>query len=396
MSLEGDDQPAEQPDEQAGSRAGSRAEGQAVGPAPGGEPDAPEATTQGRRRRRPWAIVVAVVSAIVCVAAIAAAFVRLPYRIIAPGQATPVSDVVEVRGTKTYSHPGSLLFLTVSVSNRDPNVYRYLTALLDPDSEIVDREEILGHGSQRDDNRLNQQLMDESEITAKAVALRRLGYEVPVRGDGATIVQVSKGSAADGVLRPGDVVTSADGQAVHVADELGPIVRRHRPGEPVSVTFERAGEPRTVTLTSGQNQEHQAFLGIAVLTRNLRYDFPVDVRIDPGPVSGPSAGLAFTLTVLQELTKADLTGGRRVATTGTIEPDGSVGEVGGVKQKAVTARRAGATLMLVPRSELREAKRHAGTSMKVVGVRNLDEALAALHAAGGARIPPAAELRPAA
>jgi len=347
----------------------------------------------GRNSR--WPAVLGILGLIVGIAAIAAAFVPLPYRIISPGDATPVSDVVEIHGTKTYAHRGEFLFLTVSVSNRDPSVYRFLTAKLDGDSQIVGRDEILGHGSQRENNQINRRLMDESEVTAKKVALERLGYNVPVHGEGALVAQLMKDAAVRGQIRAGDVITEADGHPITVADELGPIVRRHRPGEPVKLVV-RAGTPRTVTVTTGENAQHQAFLGVAVFTKNLKYDFPVDVQIDPGPVSGPSAGLSFTLTIIDELTKGNLAGGKQVAITGTIEPDGTVGEVGGVAQKAVTARRAGAVLMIVPTSEVAEARRHAGSSMKVVGVKTLEDALRALRAVGGAAVPPAAELRKAA
>jgi PDZ domain-containing protein len=340
-----------------------------------------------------WGIVAGVLGSIIGIAAIAAAFITLPYRIISPGEATPVSDIVEIHDAKTYDHRGSFLFLTVSVSNRDPSVYRYLAAWFDDDSEIVKKEIILGQGSQQQDNQLNQQLMDQSEVTAKEVALQRLGYNVPVHGDGAEIVQFTNGAPVKDHLRVGDVITEADGKTIHLADDLGPIVRSHRPGDRIALTYRRGAASHAITVTTGANAQHQAFLGVAVLTHHLQYDFPVDVHIDPGPVSGPSAGLAFTLTILQELTKADLTGGKRVAITGEIEPGGLVGEVGGVKQKAITAKHAGSVLMIVPTSEALEARRYAG-SMKVVGVKTLDDALTALHAVGGAGIPPVGELHP--
>src|SRR5205085_2605882 len=123
----------------------------------------------------------------------------------------------------------------------------------------------------------------------------------------------------------------------------------------------------------------QTFLGISS-TDIQRHHFPIDVNIDTERVSGPSAGLAFTLAIIDDLTPGDLTGGRRVAITGTIEPDGTVGPVGGVEQKAVAGRDAGATLMLVPPDEFKDAKAHAG-GMKVVRVATLADALAALRKA---------------
>jgi PDZ domain-containing protein len=114
--------------------------------------------------------------------------------------------------------------------------------------------------------------------------------------------------------------------------------------------------------------------------------FPIEVTIDTRRVSGPSAGLAFTLSIIDVLTPGDLTGGRRIAVTGSIATDGTVGTVGGVEQKAVTARRNGAVLMLVPAGEAKAARAHAD-GLKVVAVRTVDDALDALARAGGDLLP---------
>jgi PDZ domain-containing protein len=122
-----------------------------------------------------------------------------------------------------------------------------------------------------------------------------------------------------------------------------------------------------------------ALIGVLIQTR---VDLPVDVSIDSGDVGGPSAGLAWTLGLLDRLTPGSITGGKRVAVTGEILADGKVGQVGGVGQKAVAARNEGASLFIVPAPEAAEARQTAG-SMKVVGVHDLDEALDALAAIGG-------------
>jgi PDZ domain-containing protein len=119
----------------------------------------------------------------------------------------------------------------------------------------------------------------------------------------------------------------------------------------------------------------------------VQYDFPIEVNFDLARVGGPSAGLAFTLAIIDDLTPGDLTGGKRIAVTGAIAADGSVLPVGGVEQKAITARNDDVDLMLVPRAEARQARRGAD-DLRVVGVRTIDDALAALEAAGGAPVPP--------
>ena len=126
---------------------------------------------------------------------------------------------------------------------------------------------------------------------------------------------------------------------------------------------------------------------MALQTKNLRFDFPVKVDIDTGKVAGPSAGLAFTLALLDDLAPGDLTGGKKVAVTGTIDVEGKVGPVGGVAQKTAAAKRAGAIAFLVPPDEEKDARKHAG-SMKIMVVRTLADAVSALQQLGGAALPP--------
>ena len=175
-----------------------------------------------------------------------------------------------------------------------------------------------------------------------------------------------------------------------MTDQVGQIVRAQPVGTTFTVAVKRDGEERTVQVTSAAAPSGQIsgkpYFGISAETEGSRAKLPFRIGIDPGDVSGPSGGLAFTLTIIDDLTPGDLTGGRKVAVTGEIDTEGHVGEVGGVAQKAVAARAAGAKVMLVPVREVREARSRAG-SMKVIGVRTLDEALAALARNGGSPIP---------
>jgi Lon-like protease len=327
---------------------------------------------------------------VVVIILVAAAFIRVPYVIIRPGTATPLDEsVVQVSGTKTYPHRGDLLFLTVSVSNRDPNLYRWLFAKLDPDAEVDRRETIIGCAGYAASQRLAVDQMAQSQDAAKTVALRRLGYAVPDQPSRVQVVDVECGGPADGHLQLGDIITAVDGKAVTGADEVRPLVQAHAAGDRIVFTVERDGKPLDVGVRVGERTtevapgERQTVPYVGIVTQTVRrHEFPVDVRIDTARVSGPSAGLAFALGIIDDLTPGNLTGGGNVAVTGTILEDGSVGIVGGVKQKAVTARRAGARLMLVPDDEVKAARERAD-GMKVVGVATVDDALRALERAGG-------------
>jgi PDZ domain-containing protein len=127
----------------------------------------------------------------------------------------------------------------------------------------------------------------------------------------------------------------------------------------------------------------RAVIGIAPEDRLVGFDYPIDVTIDSGKVGGPSAGLAFTLAVLDVLTPGELTGGHRVAVTGTMRLDGTVGPVGGAAQKAISVRKAGYEVFLVPEEELAEVRATVGDDLRVIGVGTLAEALDALDSLGG-------------
>ncbi|HEX5585859.1 MAG TPA: S16 family serine protease, partial [Acidimicrobiia bacterium] len=197
----------------------------------------------------------------------------------------------------------------------------------------------------------------------------------------------------------GDTVVAVDGQPVTVNASIGGFLDAHRPGDVVPVTVNRAGTDMTVDVPTGRfggkgareclparGQRGKPCFGIGV-QQFVRYDFPIQVDFDIQRVGGPSAGLAFTLAIIDDLTPGDITGGKRVAVTGAIAADGSVQPVGGVEQKAITARHNDVDLMLVPRSELAAARKGAD-GLRVVGVDTVDDALAALQQAGGAPVPP--------
>jgi PDZ domain-containing protein len=172
---------------------------------------------------------------------------------------------------------------------------------------------------------------------------------------------------------------------VTLSDQVVSKVRQHKPGDVIKLGFQRGGADKTVELTSIASPEGNARIGVQLQTNNLKFDFPVDVSIETGLVGGPSAGLAFTLALIDDLTEGELTGGQYVAVTGTMDADGNVGQVGGVAQKTVTARRAGAIAFLVPPEEEKDAKKFAG-KMEIIPVKTLADALAALHRLEGSEV----------
>ena len=316
----------------------------------------------------------------------AGAVVKVPYYLISPGEARGVAELIKVKGeqARVYEPKGKILFTTVSLAG-NVNVYEALLGWLDDDVQVIDEEQITGGASRQEVRQLNIQAMVDSKLTATKVALERLGYRVAVTGDGALVTLVSPQTPAEGALQVGDVITAVDGEGVTLHDQVVTRVRQRRPGDQVDIRFRRNGTDQDVRLTTATGGEGQPLIGVQLQTNDLRYDFPVDVNIETGLVGGPSAGLAFTLALLDDLSPGELTGGRSVAVTGTIDADGQVGLVGGVAQKTVTARRAGAAAFLVPPQEAKEARAHAG-KMRIIPVSTLDEALVALEKLGGSGV----------
>jgi PDZ domain-containing protein len=355
-------------------------------------PSGPSEPTEEPPARTPlFGKIVVALALLIAVIGIAGANITVPYVIFSPGDATPVDDYLKISDARTYAHKGSLLLLTVRVSNGRPNVWRFLQASLDDDSKVEGEDDYFGGTPRKKVDRQDVQAMAESQLAAQQAALTRLGYDVTVTGRGASVQKVYADSpAATAGLRVGDVITSINGQPVRVTDDVGSIVRAQPVGTDFSVVVRRGGQDETIAVTSAAAPsgeiEGKPYLGIGAVTDGLKVELPVKIKIATGDVSGPSGGLAFALTIIDDLTRGDLTGGRKIAVTGTIDGSGRVGEVGGVPQKAVAARHAGARLMIVPRAEVRDARTKAG-DMKVVGVDTLDQALAALRADGGAAIP---------
>ena len=350
-------------------------------PPPPGAPE-PEEHWSWRRRR----LLVSLGILLFILPVVAGAFIRVPYYLISPGEARGVAELIKVKGDNAKEFPpkGKILFTTVSLAG-EVNVFRALAGWIDDEVEVIPEERITGGSPRQEVRRQNIQAMVDSKLTATKVALERLGYRVSVNGNGALVTMVNPGDPADGQLQVGDVIKAVDGETVTLHDQVVTKVRQHKPGDVIAIGFQRGGADKTVELKSVAGPEGEARVGVQLQTNELKYDFPVDVSIETGLVGGPSAGLAFTLALIDDLTEGELTGGRNVAVTGTIDAAGKIGQVGGVAQKTVTARNAGAIAFLVPPEEEKDAKKFAG-KMQIIAVETLADALEALHRLGGSEV----------
>lgn len=363
----------------------------------------PGATRPPRGRR--WPVPLGVVLAVVVVFVVVASLVTVPYYAIVPGDAVAVDRLITVPAHQRHSIHGRLLLTDVGVNTL--KLIQYIPAWLglEPNTDLVPKTVLTGGLPVSEFDAQGVVDMTESQLSAEAVALRQLGYSVPEHDVGVTLYVVIPGSPAwVSHLHVGDVVTSIDNVPTTNPDQLVAAVRSHRPGDVVTVRAGSIGHPlpgRAVKVRLGsevQGGQAVAVLGIPRPTTPGQlqgmgtqpvYDFPFPVSINSDQIGGPSAGLAFTLGIINSLAGGDLTGGRIVAATGTIRPDGTVGDVGGVKQKTIAVERAGATVFFVPptadgsHGELTLARSVATGGLRVFEVGSLSQALAHLSHMGG-------------
>ncbi len=329
-------------------------------------------------RRRPVALAAAAVASVLLVAAVAALFIRIPYDTIAPGSARRVDDLISITDHPAYPPQGRLLFTTVSVRER-VNLWEALAGWLDPDVDVVSDDDIRGPVPPDQYHQLNVEAMADSKTSAEAIVLRHIGYTDI--GGGAEVVSVEPGLPVESVLKAKDLIVGADGKPVTGPAGVIEVIRSHKPGDPVTLSMVRDGAaPVDVTTTLGTGENGQPLLGVRLSTK---LKLPFGIAIDSGNIEGPSAGVAYSLALLDQLTPGELTGGAKVAATGELGPDGVVAPIGGVTQKVAAVRSAGATVFLVPKENFAEAKAHAGSHLKVVAVGSYDDALRALAALPG-------------
>lgn len=334
----------------------------------------PEIQTARRKLRWPLAVVVMVL--VLAVFSVALWNLELPYLAWSPGPTPEVIDLLTVDGAETYPVEGDLYMLTVS--QQGLNVYELLAAVADPQVDVLERTAVRPIDvTDEEYQRQSRERMDESKIAAVSVALERLGYEVTVEGDGVEVVSVLEGLPAEGTLQVGDVITAINGKRVFVATDAVAEINTNAIGDTITLTLLRGEESLDVSVTLAEHTQNkgQPMVGFGPATHNPRFEFPIDVEIDSSNIGGPSAGMMYTLAVINVLTPEDITHGFRIAGTGTISTSGAVGAIGGVRQKVVGASLSGAEYILVPEDNYQEALTAEVEGTEIIAVETIDEAL---------------------
>jgi PDZ domain-containing protein len=338
-----------------------------------GPPPAREPAQSSRR----WAVALVALGVVLTGVAVIARYVQLPYDTLAPGSARAVNSVIEVKGHPSYPPQGKVFYTTVSVRER-VNPYEALAGWIDPAVEVLPETKVRGTVPPEEFRRMNVEAMADSKTTAQVLALRQLGFTN--LGVGAEVVDVQADMPAGPVLKTGDVIVAIDGKKVASSSDAVAAIRARAPGDTLHMRVERGTAAPFDAEAVLAADEGRPLLGVRLSTK---IKLPFEINIDSGRVVGPSAGLAYGLELLDVLTPGELTGGTSVAVTGELLSDGTVGAIGGVAQKAVTVKRAGIKVFLVPKENEAEARAHAGKGLEIRGVGTFDEALKALGSLEG-------------
>jgi PDZ domain-containing protein len=288
--------------------------------------------------------------------------------------------VIEVSGRQTYPSKGQLRLVTVGVQS-ETDLLSALRAWINDDEAVVPRELLFPPGqSEEQVNQRNQEDFKASQSSAETSALRKLGFPVSV-----SVTKVVPDRPAAAALKAGDVINTVDGQQVTSRQRLVELITAKPAGTALSIGYTRAGVKNTATIKTVAGDGNNPQIGVEVENQQPH---PFQVTFDIEKIGGPSAGLMFALGVIDKLDPVDLTGGKIIAGTGTIDDEGNVGPIGGISQKLVGAKDAHATVFLTPADNCAEAVSNAQPGLTLVKVGTLDEALSALQAVRDGRPAP--------
>lgn len=326
------------------------------------------------RRRGVTVILGALMTALLAVGVMAA---PLPYVVLKPGPTVNTlgsqngTEVIQVSKATTTKSAGQLRLTTVNVQSQVELVWA-ISSWISKKDAVVPRELIYPPDqTEKQVEQQNAQEWTESQASAVTVALTKLGYPVQT-----VVNKVTAGGASVGLLAPKDVITAVDGTPVTSPTRLTQLIRAKPAGTALTVAYSRAGRAGTARITTKAGTDDATpRLGLEI---GAKQNAPFTVKIDLDKIGGPSAGLMFTLGIMDKLQPVDLTGGKIIAGTGTIDDDGNVGPIGGIPQKLVGAKSAGAQIFLVPKDNCAEALKNAVDGLPMAEVATVDDALTAL------------------
>jgi PDZ domain-containing protein len=341
--------------------------------------------------RRSLTLIIASVGVIAALAI--AVLIPVPYVILGPGPTLNTlgkdssgQPLITIAGHPTYQTTGHLNMVTVGYQGGPGvtiNIFSALAAWLNPHEAVVPESELFSPGqSQQQSQQQDTQEMTGSQQLATAAALTELHIPFSTQ---VVVVQPEAGFPAADVLKAGDVITAVDGKPVTSETQLTSLIGAHPAGSTLALTIVRGGRNQVVVRVRTKESGGRPVMGVEVTGQ---YKFPFTVKFSVGDIGGPSAGMMFALGIIDKLTNLDLTGGKFIAGTGEITASGQVQAIGGIQQKMVGARDAGATIFLAPASNCSDVKGAIPAGLRVVKVATLTQAVSDLEALKAGRSVP--------
>ncbi|HEY0934485.1 MAG TPA: PDZ domain-containing protein [Trebonia sp.] len=325
------------------------------------------------------------IAGVATVAAIAVAVLfPVPYVILQPGPTLNTlgkdssgKPLISITGHVSHATTGNLNLVTISYEGgpgSHMNVFEALRGWLDSSEAVVPQSEIFppGQSAQQTQTQDTQEMTSSQELaTAAALTQLHIKYQTEVK-----VALTVAGYPASKSLKVGDIIETVDGKAVTDSTSLSAMITAHPAGAVLQLKVLRAGKTLTVPVAS------KASAGTPVIGVQVedQYRFPFTVSISVGDIGGPSAGMMFALGIIDKLTSLDLAGGKFIAGTGEITPSGQVQPIGGIQQKMVGARDAGATVFLAPAGNCSSTVGAVPAGLRVVKVSTLAQAVSDLQA----------------
>ncbi|MDT2762996.1 SepM family pheromone-processing serine protease [Enterococcus asini] len=319
--------------------------------------------------------------------AIACVIVPIPYYVEGPGATIDLSELITVNG-KEDDFPGS--FSLTSVGIRQATVLTAAKAKFSDFEEVVSKEALMGGATTEEYDQMQAYYMESSQNAAIEQALKLAGKPYEMSYLGVYVMSVEPNSTFYGKIAVGDTVTKVNGKSFASADELVAYVHGQTVGDTVTVTYLHDGKEKEASgklIALPKPNEGKAGIGIS-LTSHTEIKTAESIKFDVDNIGGPSAGLMFTLEIYQQLVGKDLRKGLDIAGTGTMEADGTVGQIGGIDKKVASASESGAKVFFAPKGSSKEdtnykeakaAAKKLGTDMKIVPVGTLADAVAYLE-----------------
>jgi Lon-like protease len=333
---------------------------------------------------------------IIIIVLLALSLYRLPYYIEKPGMAHELEPIVKVKGG--YHEKGKLMLTTVQLSKA--NIYDYLLAKINKYDDIVPPDEIKDKNQTEEEYNVYQlYLMESSKHNAIQVAFKKANKPYHFIYKGVYVLDVYPKMPAAKVLKPGDQIVRVANHTFASSDQFIHYVSKKNAGDTINVTYLRNDSEKTGKIELAKFKDAGGKIGMGIgLVDNRELISQPTVTLKTDEIGGPSAGLMFSLEIYNQLTKKDITKGYSIAGTGTIDPDGTVGRIGGIDKKVVAADKEGAEIFFAPDDEITPemknedpkiktnykealaAARDIGTKMKVVPIKTFDDAIAYLNA----------------